>query len=156
CSNERDEAQFAIHKLTGMRARYKLSDSAILFRTNAQSRPFEEELLRGNIPYSVFGGVKFYERAEIKDVLSFLRLAIRPHDTPSIERVINVPSRGIGDTTMKSLNDQAAAQNVTLWAVIEGDLSFLPPRASKAVKEFREIVSDLNAASNHPLPEFCD
>ena len=156
CSNEREEAQFVIDKMTSMRGRYKLSDYAILFRTNAQSRPFEEELLRGNIPYSVVGGVKFYERAEIKDVLSFLRLAIRPHDTPSIERVINVPSRGIGDTTMKALNDQATAQNVTLWTVIEGDLSFLPPRASKAVKEFREIVHDLQRAANNPLPELYD
>ncbi|MEA2326653.1 MAG: ATP-dependent helicase UvrD/PcrA, partial [Thermoanaerobaculia bacterium] len=73
-----------------------------------------------------------------------------------IERVINVPSRGIGDTTMKALNDQSAAQNVTLWTVIEGDLSFLPPRASKAVKEFREIVHDLQRAVNNPLPELYD
>ncbi len=157
CGNEREEAQFVIEKINSMRARYKLSDYAVLFRTNAQSRPFEEELLRGNIPYSVVGGVKFYERAEIKDVLSFLRLAIRPFDTPSIERVINVPSRGIGDTTTKALNDQATAQNVTLWTVIEGDLSFLPPRALKAVKEFREIVNDLKlAAANNPLPELYD
>ena len=63
CSNEREEAQFVIEKITGMRSKYKLSDYAILFRTNAQSRPFEEELLRANIPYSVVGGVKFYERA---------------------------------------------------------------------------------------------
>jgi len=151
-----NRATFVIDKINGGRSRYKLSDYAVLFRTNAQSRPFEEELLRGNIPYSVVGGVKFYERAEIKDVLSFLRLAIRPHDTPSIERVINVPSRGIGDTTTKALNDQAAAQNVTLWTVIEGDLHFLPPRASKAVKEFREIVHDLQRASSHPLPELYD
>src|SRR5439155_1499531 len=81
---------------------YKLTDFAVLFRTNAQSRPFEEELLRANLPYSVVGGVKFYERAEIKDILSFVRLAVRPHDTPSVERVINVPSRGIGDTTLKA------------------------------------------------------
>ncbi|MEA2163398.1 MAG: ATP-dependent helicase UvrD/PcrA [Thermoanaerobaculia bacterium] len=156
CGNEREEAQFVIEKITGARGKYKLSDYAILFRTNAQSRPFEEELLRANIPYSVVGGVKFYERAEIKDVLCFLRLTIRPHDTPSIERVINVPSRGIGDTTTKALNDHAAAQNVTLWTIIEGDLSFLPPRASKAVREFRDIVHDLNRVANNPLPELYD
>src|SRR5438132_475294 len=137
-----------------MQSDYALSDFAVLFRTNAQSRPFEEELLRANMPYSVVGGVKFYERAEIKDVMSFLRLAVRPHDTPSIERVINVPSRGIGDTTLKALNDEAAAS--TLWTVIEGDLGFLPPRASKAVREFREIVHDLQRASSNPLPEFLD
>src|SRR6184192_2374136 len=156
CSTDREEAQFVLERILSLQPKYQLSDFAVLFRTNAQSRPFEEELLRANLPYSVVGGVKFYERAEIKDVLSYLRLAVRPHDTPSIERVINVPSRGIGDTTMKSLNDQAAAQNVTLWTVIEGDLSFLPPRASKAVKEFREIVHDLQRAANNPLPELYD
>jgi DNA helicase-2/ATP-dependent DNA helicase PcrA len=154
CSSEREEAQFVIDKITSMRGPLKLTDFAVLFRTNAQSRPFEEELLRANIPYSVVGGVKFYERAEIKDVLSYLRLAIRPHDTPSIERVINVPSRGIGDTTVKALNEEA--QRSTLWTVVEGDLSFLPPRASKAVREFREIVHDLQRAANNPIPEFLD
>jgi DNA helicase-2/ATP-dependent DNA helicase PcrA len=154
--NEREEAQFVIEKITSNKARYKLSDFAILFRTNAQSRPFEEELLRANVPYTVVGGVKFYERAEIKDVLSFLRLAIRPHDTPSIERVINVPSRGIGDTTLAALNEQSRDQNVTLWTIVEGELSFLPARAAKAVKEFREIVHDLQLAVNNPLPEFLD
>src|SRR6476469_4802490 len=156
CSNEREEAQFVIDKMTSMRARYKLSDYAILFRTNAQSRPFEEELLRGNIPYSVVGGVKFYERAEIKDVLSFLRLTIRPHDTPSIERVINVPSRGIGDTTIKALDAEAETRQVSLWTVIQDDLGFLAPRAAKAVREFREIVLDLQRASAHPPAEFID
>jgi hypothetical protein len=136
--------------------RYKLTDFAVLFRTNAQSRPFEEELLRANIPYSVVGGVKFYERAEIKDILSFLRLAVRPHDTPSIERVINVPSRGIGDTTVAAINQQAAERDVSLWTVIEGELNFLPSRAAKAVKEFREIVHDLQRAVANPLPEFYD
>src|SRR5437762_9659253 len=104
------------------------------------------------MPYSVVGGVKFYERAEIKDVMSFLRLAVRPHDTPSIERVINVPSRGIGDTTLRALNDQGGS----LWTVIEDDLAFLPPRASKAVREFREIVHDLQRASSNPIPELLD
>src|SRR5206468_8542253 len=101
--NEREEAQFVIEKIVGLRARMPMTEMAVLFRTNAQSRPFEEELLRANIPYSVVGGVKFYERAETKTVLSFPRLPIRPHDTPSIQRVINVPSRGIGDTTVSAL-----------------------------------------------------
>ncbi|HUP48599.1 MAG TPA: UvrD-helicase domain-containing protein [Thermoanaerobaculia bacterium] len=156
CSNEREEAQFVIGKITSQRGERKLSDFAVLFRTNAQSRPFEEELLRANVPYSVVGGVKFYERAEIKDVLSFLRLAGRPHDTPSIERVINVPSRGIGDTTVAALNDRAARQDTSLWSVIEGDLAFLSARASKAVREFREIVHDLQRASSQPVPELLD
>jgi DNA helicase II / ATP-dependent DNA helicase PcrA len=156
CSNDREEAQFVLEKISSLRGRYKLTDFAVLFRTNAQSRPFEEELLRANLPYSVVGGVKFYERAEIKDILSFIRLAIRPHDTPSVERVINVPSRGIGDTTVTALTEQAAAQTVSLWTVIEGDLAFLPPRAAKAVREFREIVHDLNRASTNPIPDLVD
>jgi DNA helicase-2/ATP-dependent DNA helicase PcrA len=156
CSNEREEAQFVLEKIHALRPHMNLSDFAVLFRTNAQSRPFEEELLRANLPYSVVGGVKFYERAEIKDVLSYLRLAVRPHDTPSIERVINVPSRGIGDTTVAALTEKATEQNVSLWSVLEGDLSFLPSRASKAVREFREIVHDLQRASSHPLPDLFD
>jgi DNA helicase-2/ATP-dependent DNA helicase PcrA len=156
CSNDREEAQFVLEKLSSLRSKYKLTDFAILFRTNAQSRPFEEELLRANIPYVVVGGVKFYERAEIKDILSFVRASIRPHDTPSIERVINVPTRGIGDTTVSALDEQATAQNVSLWTIIEGDLSFLPARAAKAVKEFREIIHDLQRASSNQIPEFVD
>ena len=157
CSNEREEAQFVLDRISALRSSdYALSDFAVLFRTNAQSRPFEEELLRANMPYSVVGGVKFYERAEIKDVLAFLRLTVRPHDTPSIERVINVPSRGIGDTTTKALDDEAQRLNASLWTVIEGDLGFLPPRAAKAVREFRDIVRDLQLVAANPLPELLD
>src|SRR5436190_373405 len=156
CSNEREEAQFVIEKITSMRARYRLADVAVLFRTNAQSRPFEEELLRANLPYSVVGGVKFYERAEIKDILSFGRLTVRPHDTPSVERVINVPSRGSGDTTVSGLNEHAAAQNASLWTIIEGDLRFLPSRAARAIAELRDIIPDLQRAATNPLPDFVD
>ncbi|HVE72670.1 MAG TPA: 3'-5' exonuclease, partial [Thermoanaerobaculia bacterium] len=153
---DREEAQFVIDRISSLRGKYHLSDFAVLFRTNAQSRPFEEELLRANVPYAVVGGVKFYERAEIKDILSFLRLSIRPHDTPSIERVINVPSRGIGDTTVNTLTEHAAAREVSLWTVIEGDLAFLPARAAKAVREFREILHDLQRAATQPLPDLVD
>ncbi|HEV2722919.1 MAG TPA: UvrD-helicase domain-containing protein [Thermoanaerobaculia bacterium] len=113
-STDREEAQFVLERINALRARYQLTDFAVLFRMNAQSRPFEEELLRANLPYVVVGGVKFYERAEIKDILAYLRLTLRPHDTPSIERVINVPSRGIGDTTVGALDDAAKTQNVSL------------------------------------------
>jgi DNA helicase-2/ATP-dependent DNA helicase PcrA len=156
CTSDREEAQFVLDKIQAGRARHRLTDFAILFRTNAQSRPFEEELLRANIPYVVVGGVKFYERAEIKDILAYLRLAVRPHDTPSIERVINVPSRGIGDTTIKALDEEARTSGASLWEVIQGELNFLPTRAAKAVREYREIVTDLVAAVDNPLPELFD
>ncbi|PYQ50077.1 MAG: ATP-dependent DNA helicase PcrA [Acidobacteria bacterium] len=155
-STDREEAQFVLEKIVALQPQYKLSDFAVLFRTNAQSRPFEEELLRANLPYSVVGGVKFYERAEIKDILAFVRLAVRPHDTPSVERVINVPSRGIGDTTLKALDDEANRANASLWSIIEGPLDFLPPRAAKAVREFREIIHDLQRAATNPVPDFLD
>src|SRR5438132_4514567 len=155
-STDREEAQFVLQKILALQPQYKLSDFAVLFRTNAQSRPFDEELLRANLPYSVVGGVKFYERAEIKDALAYVRLAVRPHDTPSVERVINVPSRGIGDTTLKALDDEAQRANASLWSIIEGPLDFLPPRASRAVKEFREIIHDLQRAATNPLPEFLE
>src|ERR1051326_2054088 len=156
CSTDREEAQFVLERLNGLRSKYKLTDFAVLFRMNHQSRPFEEELLRANIPYSVVGGVKFYERAEIKDVLAYLRLAVRPHDTPSIERVINVPSRGIVDTTVAALEAAAKQHDASLWTVIEQELAPLPSRAAKAVREFREIVDDLRRAAVHPLPELFD
>ncbi|HXI11316.1 MAG TPA: UvrD-helicase domain-containing protein [Thermoanaerobaculia bacterium] len=157
CETERDEADFVVKKIEQLRSQDRpLSEFAVLFRTNAQSRPFEEELLRANIPYSVVGGVKFYERAEIKDLLSYLRLTLRPHDTPSIERVINVPARGIGDTTLKALEVAAKDQEISLWAVLEGDLPFLGERARRSVREFRDIVHDLQRASTSPLPEFFD
>ncbi len=156
CESEREEAKFVVDRILEMRESIPLREVAVLFRTNAQSRPFEEDLLHANIPYTVVGGVKFYERAEIKDVLAYTRLSIRPHDTPSIERVINVPARGIGDTTVKALTAEAEAKGVTLWEVIEGDLPFVAERARKAVREFREIVRDLQRATTSSLPELFD
>ncbi|HSN69418.1 MAG TPA: UvrD-helicase domain-containing protein, partial [Thermoanaerobaculia bacterium] len=156
CETEREEAKFTINRILELRMKIPLSEMAVLFRMNAQSRPFEEELLSANIPYSVVGGVKFYERAEIKDIIAYLRLSVRD-DTPSIDRVINTPARGIGDTTVKAIEAHAAAASVPLWRMIEGDLTFLPERARKAVREFRETITDIRAAvANQPLPAVLD
>jgi DNA helicase II / ATP-dependent DNA helicase PcrA len=156
CETDRDEAGFVVQRIRTLTTQYPLREMAVLFRTNAQSRSFEEELLRSNIPYTVVGGTKFYERAEIKDILAYLRLAVRPHDTPSIERIINVPTRGIGQTTENALLEAAADQNVSLWSVIEGDLPFLADRARKMVREFAEILRDLQAAASNPVHELID
>jgi DNA helicase-2/ATP-dependent DNA helicase PcrA len=156
CETERDEAKFVVDKILEVRGRIPLREIAVLFRTNAQSRPFEEELLRANLAYSVVGGVKFYERAEIKDILAYLRLVTRPHDTPSLERVINVPARAIGQTTVKALNEAAQSEGVSLWQVIEGEMPFLAERARKAVREFREIVHDLQRSASNPIPQLFD
>jgi DNA helicase-2/ATP-dependent DNA helicase PcrA len=157
CETDREEAKFVVEKIQELRrGGMTLDEFAILFRTNAQSRSFEEELLKANIPYTVVGGVKFYERAEIKDLLAYLRLSIRPHDTPSIERVINVPARGIGGTTTKALDQASREGDVSLWTVIDGPQPYLAERARKAVREFRDLMADLQQGAANPLPQFLD
>src|SRR5690606_5566941 len=96
--DERDEAAFAVRQiLTAVRREGRSPrDFAIFYRTNAQSRPFEDELLRYDVPYVVVGGVRFYERAEVKDALAYLRLALNPADSAALRRIVNAPPRGIG------------------------------------------------------------
>lgn len=94
------------------------SDFAILYRTNAQSRIFEETLRRKNIPYKIYGGLSFYERKEIKDILSYFRMVINPEDEEALKRSINYPKRGIGDTTIQKVFELATALNVTPWSIL--------------------------------------
>jgi DNA helicase-2/ATP-dependent DNA helicase PcrA len=116
---------------------------AILYRTNAQSRPFEEELVRRRIPYVVVGGMKFYERAEVKDVLAYLRLAARPEDDLAFRRVVNVPARGIGAATLDRLAAHARETKRPLWEA-SADAPGLTERARTALGRFRAIVEDLH------------
>ena len=118
-------------------------DIAILYRTNAQSRPFEEELVRRRIPYVVVGGMKFYERAEVKDVLAYLRLAARPEDDLAFRRVVNVPARGIGAATLDRLAAAARESGRSWWEVSESPEG-LTERARTALARFREVVLDLH------------
>ena len=118
-------------------------DIAILYRTNAQSRPFEEELVRRRIPYVVVGGMKFYERAEVKDVLAYLRLAARPEDDLAFRRVVNVPARGIGAATLDRLAAAARESGRSWWDVSENPEG-LTERARTALARFREVVLDLH------------
>jgi DNA helicase-2/ATP-dependent DNA helicase PcrA len=94
------------------------SDFAILYRTNAQSRIFEETLRRKNIPYKIYGGLSFYERKEIKDILAYFRMVINPEDEEALKRSINYPKRGIGDTTIQKIFELAASLNVTPWSIL--------------------------------------
>jgi DNA helicase-2/ATP-dependent DNA helicase PcrA len=118
-------------------------EMAVLYRTNAQSRPFEEELVRRRIPYVVVGGMKFYERAEVKDVLAYLRLAARPEDDLAFRRVVNVPARGIGAATLDRLAAAARETGRSWWEVSENP-SGLTERAKTSLSRFREIVLDLH------------
>jgi ATP-dependent DNA helicase UvrD/PcrA len=118
-------------------------ETAVLYRTNAQSRPFEEELLRRRIPYVVVGGMKFYERAEVKDALAFVRLAVRPEDDLAFRRVVNVPARGIGAATLDRIAEKARAEGLSWWEVSADPPASVPERARLALARFRALVGDL-------------
>ena len=144
--NEQDEARFVVEQIqhwlnTGRRA----DDAAILYRTTAQSRLFEEYLLRASIPYRVYGGQRFFERTEIKDALAYLRLLLNPDDDAALERVINKPARAIGEKTVALIRTQARAAGVTLWqaarACLEQDQ--LPARAAAAVRSFMDLLGGM-------------
>ncbi len=104
---------------TRMRQHYKYADYAILYRTNAQSRIFEEALRKRNIPYKIYGGLSFYQRKEIKDLLSYFRLVINPKDNEALKRIINYPARGIGATTLSKLEQAALDNGVSIFEIIE-------------------------------------
>ena len=123
------------------------SKAAILYRTNSQSRLFEEALRRYNLQYHVVGGFSFYERAEIKDMISYLKLILNPNDSIAFQRVINTPTRGIGKTSMETVERIALETGKSLWGavgeVVERQL--LPSRACLALKNFRELIEDARA-----------
>ncbi len=122
--SDTEEAKRVIDAIQELKNRQHLrnSDMAILYRTNSQSRIFEESLRRANIAYRVFGGVSFYQRKEVKDAIAYLRLAVNPHDDEALRRVINFPRRGIGDTTMGKVAAFASARGHTLYTTIESHL----------------------------------
>jgi len=127
-------------------------DVAVLYRTNAQSRSFEEELVRRKIPYRVVGGMKFYERAEVKDALAYLRLAVRPEDDLAFRRVVNVPARGIGAATLDLLARAARESSRSLWEASGLPVPGLPERARTALSRFRSIVHDLRERAQTYAP----
>jgi len=120
------------------------SEIAILYRTNAQSRGFEEELVRRRIPYVVVGGMKFYDRAEVKDALAYLRLAARPEDDLAFRRVVNVPARGLGSATLDRIAEASRQTGRSWWEVSGEPLAGLTDRARQGISRFRAIVTDLH------------
>jgi DNA helicase-2/ATP-dependent DNA helicase PcrA len=144
--NERDEAEFVINRIQDHVAQgNRRSEVAVLYRSNAQSRVFEEGLLAAGIPYRVYGGLRFFERAEIKDALAYLRLIANRDDDPSFERVVNTPARGVGSRTMDVVRDEARRGGTSLWraaaAVIVQDL--LAKRAAQALWAFLQLIDRL-------------
>ncbi len=152
--SERDEAQKVERYIRDLRVQegYAYRDFAILYRTNAQSRSLEEALRRAGIPYRLVGGLSFYRRKEIKDVLAYLRLLVNPHDEESLRRVINYPARGIGLRTMERLTAVARERGLSLWQTIEQvDGIGLPPRAEGAVRDFHFLIAR-HASKMEELP----
>lgn len=119
------------------------SDFVILYRTNAQSRIFEEALRKKNIPYRIYGGLSFYQRKEIKDVIAYFRMVVNPYDEEAFRRIINFPTRGIGATTLNKIADAARLHNVSLWEVIGDPLGYnlsVNSGTAKKLAEFRQLI----------------
>lgn len=141
--SEQTEAQFVAGKIKEQveSGKRKYSDFAILYRTNAQSRVMEEVLLKSNLDYSIVGGIKFYDRKEIKDILAYLRLIANPADDISLQRVINVPKRGIGSSSVDKIADFANLHDISMYDALESvELIGLSPKITKAAREFRDLV----------------
>lgn len=147
--NEQDEAYFVIEKIRqwvrdgGLRG-----ETAILYRSNAQSRQFEEKLMSTGIPYRVYGGLRFFERMEIKNALAYLRLTSNPHDDTSFERVVNTPARGVGAKTLDDIRMLARAEGISLWQAACELISLgkLSSRAANALKGFMRLIEQLTEA----------
>ena len=145
--NERDEAEFVVNRIQSfVETGNRRSDAAVLYRSNAQSRVFEEALLAAGIPYRVYGGMRFFERAEIKDALAYLRLIANRDDDPSFERVVNTPTRGIGARTVDQVRDHARRIGVSLWRAAQEIVAEdrLPKRSANALWNFLNLIEHLD------------
>ena len=145
--NEQDEARFVADRIKRWveAGNTRRDDIAVLYRSNAQSRVFEEVFISQSIPYRVYGGLRFFERAEIRDALAYLRLAKNPDDDPSFERIVNVPPRGIGQRTMARIREVAVRYRITLWKAAENiqQSDLLAARAANALQQFLQRMRAL-------------
>lgn len=160
-NNERDEARYVIENMQKLQLNEgaKLGDMAVLYRTNAQSRVFEEMLIKSGIAYTMVGGTKFYERKEIKDALAYLRLLYNPHDSLSLLRIINVPRRGIGDATLARLQEYANASGQSLFEVVTNaaDVPGLASRFANKLDELSGLLFELmGEAADVPVKQLLD
>ncbi|WP_318445580.1 DNA helicase II [Photobacterium leiognathi] len=144
--NELDEARFAVGKIKEWRDQGgSLNETAFLYRSNAQSRVLEEALIQAGLPYRIYGGMRFFERQEIKDALSYMRLISNRNDDASFERVVNTPTRGLGDRTLETIRLAARDRGLTMWqasiALLEEQV--LAGRAGNALRRFIELINAL-------------
>lgn len=144
CVTDDEESRRVADFILEQKHRYHLpnSDIAVLYRTNSQSRKFEEHLRRLNLPYRVFGGTSFYQRKEVKDFVAYLRLAVNPRDEEALRRVVNFPTRGISDTTVDKISALAGTHNVPMWEAMLLPGLDIQDRARKSLAGFRNMVED--------------
>ena len=145
--NEHEEADFVVGEIRRLRdsGESKPGDTAIFYRTNAQSRIFEETFLRSAIPYKVVGGVRFYERKEVKDFLGYLRVLVNPEDEISLRRIINTPKRGIGDRALDIIDQHAASAGISFWRALcdAKNAASIPSRSLIAINDFIHLLDSL-------------
>ena len=152
--DEIDEAKFVVDKIKELSDTYRYKDFAVLYRTNFQSRVFEEALIQEGIPYQVIGGQKFYGRAEIKDIIAYLYVINNPNDNISLKRIINVPTRKIGEKTIGELDKISEEKGISLYEAIN---EYLKDKESKPLKDFYTLVGELRGlAKTLPLPRLVE
>lgn len=144
--NETDEAFFIVNRIRDLRqGDYSLRQIAILYRSNAQSRVIEEALMQFGIPYRVYGGLRYFDRQEIKDALAYLRIIANRSDDPAFERIINTPTRGIGDRTLVAIREHARAMGMTLWDALQDliEKKHFSARAETALLSFINLINTM-------------
>lgn len=158
--NEQDEARYVVERMEDWISQGNARASiAVLYRSNAQSRVLEEALIREAVPYRIYGGQRFYDRMEIKNALAYMRLINNRDDDTAVERVINTPTRGIGNKTVETVRDFAREHDLSLWQAATAVLEHkaLPPRASTALQGFLDLVNQMDSDTDDlPLEELSD
>lgn len=145
--NEQDEARYVVERIKELKEQGNhYNDNAVLYRVSAQSRVLEEALMQASIPYRVYGGLRFYERAEIKDALAYVRLASNTEDDASFERIVNTPTRGMGQRTINELRSLSRQENCSLWQAAQRMLhdKLLPARALRAIEGFLGLIGHMS------------
>ncbi len=143
--NDIAEATFVINNIRKLKSEYNLSNIAILYRTNWQSRIFEEQLLKEDLNYTIIGGTKFYQRKEIKDIISYFRFVLNRDDDAALERIINTPRRGIGAKTLEKVREYASGRNISMGAALYDELNEieLPVATLKKLRSFTDLIKAL-------------
>ncbi|MDF0531928.1 DNA helicase PcrA [Tsukamurella sp. 8F] len=160
--NEHDEARFVVSEIDTLTAQhgYAFSDVAVFYRTNTASRALEDQLVRHGIPYKVVGGVRFYERKEVRDLIAYLRAIDNPNDTVSLQRILNTPRRGIGDRAQACLTVHAENREVSFYQAIldavDGGVAMLNPRSRNAIATFAGLLADLRKTAADPDADIGD